>query len=70
MDGAQEVERKRTVRAVSAIVHTRARRRVSFGEPEENTGVRAEAAVCGAFVGRTGVWIGLWRAGESVTLWN
>lgn len=43
MDGAQEVERNRTARAVSAKVHTRARRRVSFGEPGENTGVRTEA---------------------------
>src|SRR5579864_2887840 len=45
MDGAQEVERNRTAQAVSAKVHTRARRRVSFGEPEDNTGVRSEAAV-------------------------
>lgn len=37
------------VRAVSANVHTRARRRVSFGEPEDNTSVRAEAAVLGRF---------------------
>jgi Flp pilus assembly protein TadG len=45
MDGAQEVERKRTVRAVSAKVHTHARKRVSFGEPEQNTCVRAEAPI-------------------------
>jgi hypothetical protein len=36
MDGAQEVERKRAAYAVSAIVHTLAWRRVSFGEPAEN----------------------------------
>src|ERR1700722_3231357 len=47
MDGAQEVERKHTVRAVSANVHTRARRCVSFGEPVENTGVRAVGAILG-----------------------
>jgi hypothetical protein len=42
MDGAQEMERKRTARAVSANVHTRARRCVSFGEPEEKSGVQEE----------------------------
>jgi Flp pilus assembly protein TadG len=38
MDGAQEVERKHAALAVSAIVHTRAWRRVSFGEPAEESG--------------------------------
>jgi Flp pilus assembly protein TadG len=33
MDGAQEVERNRAARAVSAKVHTGARGHVSFGEP-------------------------------------
>src|ERR1700685_3495087 len=42
MDGAQEMERKRTARAVSANLHTRARRCVSFGEPEEKSGVQEE----------------------------
>jgi|ERR1700722_18485651 Flp pilus assembly protein TadG len=49
MDGAQEVERKRMAGAVSANVHTRARRCVSFGEPEENMGVQAEFAILGRF---------------------
>jgi Flp pilus assembly protein TadG len=49
MDGAQEVERKHTARAVSANVHTRARRYVSFGEPKENTCIRAEGAVLRRF---------------------
>jgi Flp pilus assembly protein TadG len=55
MDGAQEVERNRTARAVSAKVHTRARRRVSFGEPGENTSVDAEAAGLSRF-GRRFRW--------------
>jgi hypothetical protein len=38
MDGAKEVERNRAARAVSAKVHTRARRRVSFGGPAETMG--------------------------------
>jgi hypothetical protein len=37
MDGAQEVKRNRAAHAVSAKVDIRARRRVSFGELEENT---------------------------------
>jgi len=41
MDGAQEVERKRAARAVSAKVDTGARGCVSFGEPTENTLVGA-----------------------------
>ncbi len=49
MDGAQEVERNRTARAVSAKVHTRERRRVSFGEPEENTCGRRRGALLGRF---------------------
>src|SRR5580704_18833025 len=49
MDAAQEVERKRMAGAVSANVHTRARRCVSFGEPEENMGVQAEFAILGRF---------------------
>jgi Flp pilus assembly protein TadG len=49
MDGAQEVERNRTASAVSAKVHTRERRRVSFGEPEENTGVRRRGAILERF---------------------
>ena len=49
MDGAQEVERNRTARAVSAKVHTRTRRRVSFGEPGENKSARAEAAILRRF---------------------
>jgi len=55
MDGAQEVERNRTARAVSAKVHTRARRRVSFGEPGDNTSVDAEAAGLSRF-GRRFRW--------------
>ena len=55
MDGAHEVERNRTARAVSAKVHTRARRRVSFGEPGENTSVDAEAAGLSRF-GRRFRW--------------
>lgn len=39
MDGALEVERNRAAQAVSAKVHTRMHRRVSFGEPEQNTRV-------------------------------
>jgi hypothetical protein len=35
MDGAQGVERNRAAQAVSAKVHTGARRHVSFGEPEK-----------------------------------
>src|ERR1700722_14889739 len=49
MDGAQEVERNRAARAVSAKVHTRAGRRVSFGEPEENTCVGKRDAILGRF---------------------
>lgn len=37
MDGAQEVERNRTARAVSAKVDTGVRQLVSFGEPGEKT---------------------------------
>jgi Flp pilus assembly protein TadG len=54
MDGAQEVERNRTAQAVSAKVHTRTRRRVSFGEPSKNTSVRAEATVMARFGRRFG----------------
>ena len=39
MDGAQEVERNGAAQAVSAKVDTGVRPRVSFGEPDENTGV-------------------------------
>jgi hypothetical protein len=37
MDDGQEVERNRAAKAVSAKVHTRVGRCVSYGEPEENT---------------------------------
>ena len=42
MDGAQEVERSRAAQAVYANVHTRAGRRVSFGEPADRTRMRAQ----------------------------
>ena len=41
MDGAREVERKRAAQAVSANVHTRAWRHVSFGEPTEKSSIGA-----------------------------
>jgi hypothetical protein len=62
MDGAQEVERNRAARAVSAKVDTAMRGRVSFGEPEENPDVPIDAATCGAFVGRFDVRNGLVKA--------
>jgi|SRR5579871_2638037 len=45
MDGAQEVQRNRAVRAVSAKVDTGVRRRVSFGEPEDSVPFESKAAI-------------------------
>lgn len=46
MDGAQEVERKRAARAVSAKVDTGARGCVSFGEPSEPAEITLVGASC------------------------
>lgn len=45
MDDAQEVERNGAAQAVYAKVYTDRRRRVSFGEPEENKCDSAPARV-------------------------
>ena len=44
MDGAQEVERNRGEQAVYAKGYTSRRRRVSFGEPDENSCAWPEGA--------------------------
>jgi Flp pilus assembly protein TadG len=51
MDGAQEVEKNRTALAVYAKVYTGRRRRVSFGEPKENSCACAEGGFSPAGTG-------------------
>jgi hypothetical protein len=61
MDGAQEVERIRAARAMSANVHISVLRRVSFGEPPRKRTRSAQCHDCGDFLRRSNARIGLVR---------